>query len=87
MINAADNVQCVAVMGLSLKLPNVCLYFCAVMHMDLTDALQLERAFCVLACSGEVSSPFDCRCLLVLPSFAEWEWVVRNGPQSKMYAV
>lgn len=45
MINAADKVQYVAVIGLSLKLPNVCLYFCATDMISRTEALQAVSAF------------------------------------------
>ena len=50
--------QCVAVMGLSLKLPNVRLYFWAMMTIDLTEELQLESALWSRMYSHDVSSPF-----------------------------
>lgn len=87
MINAADNVQCVAVMGLSLKLPKVCLYFCTRMHMDRTEALQLEMASCVREWSGVVFSPFVCDWFLWVLFASEGACVVINGPQRRMYAV
>jgi hypothetical protein len=45
MIRATDKVQCVAVTGLSLKLPNVWRYFCAMEIIDRTEAQQASNAF------------------------------------------
>lgn len=44
-IRATDKVQCVAVTGLSLKLPNVCRYFCAMEIIERTEAQQASSAF------------------------------------------
>jgi hypothetical protein len=85
MISAADNVQYVAVTGLSLKLPNVCLYFCAMEIIDRTDAEQAVNAFWDVGFSGEFSccSGED----LAFSSVFGGELPLRKGPHSRMNAV
>lgn len=47
MISAADRVQYVAVIGLILKLPNVCLYFWIMRHIERIEELQFASALTV----------------------------------------
>jgi hypothetical protein len=86
-ISAVDNVQCVAVMGLSLKLPNVCRYLCAMQHITRIELLQLERAFAYREFGDCLS--FDCGdCCTVSPFLGDVDCVLEetNGQQSKITA-
>lgn len=47
MTRAAERVQYVAVMGLILKLPNVCLYFWIMRHIERIEELQFASALTV----------------------------------------
>lgn len=85
MISAADNVQYVAVTGLSLKLPNVCLYFCAMEIIDLIDAEQALYAFWDVGFSGVFSC---CSGEDLFRSCFLCGWLpLRKGPQRRMNAV
>lgn len=84
IINAADKVQYVAVIGLSLKLPNVCLYFCVTEIIDRTEALQAVSAFWEVGFSGAFSGwSVD----FLFSSFFGDGLPLRNGPQSRRNAV
>lgn len=84
MISAADNVQYVAVTGLSLKLPNVCLYFCAMAIIDRIDAQQAVNAFWEVRFSGVFSC---CSGDFFWSSLFEGGLPLRKGPQSKSNVV
>lgn len=58
MVRPADKMQWVAVMGLSLKLPKVCRYCWAVMHIARTEVPQAARAFSDRSISCDFSPSF-----------------------------
>jgi hypothetical protein len=70
MIDAAESMQCVAVIGLSLKLPNACLYFWAMTHIPRAESAHIAMAFCWQERSDSLSLLFwfDCRSVGLLAS-------------------
>lgn len=86
-ISAVDNVQCVAVTGLSLKLPKVWRYLCAMQHITRMELLQLARPFAYRELGGCVW--FDCgECRTVPPPLGDEDWLLMEtkGQQSRMTA-
>lgn len=88
MIDAADSMQCVAVIGLSLKLPNLCLYFWATTHIPRVELAHIAMTSCLQARSDSLSLLFccDCRSAGLLASWLAG-LLLRKGTQSKMYTV
>lgn len=91
IINAADKVQYVAVMGLILKLPNVWRYFWMMRHIARIEELQLARAFVVREWSGVGFSSWDSSWLVLVVfsvlTFALEEGLFMKGPQRRMKIV
>lgn len=87
MISAADRVQYVAVIGLILKLPNVCLYFWMMRHIERMEELQLAIAFSDREWSCCFSSCGECWFVVGFSDLVVAKGLLKNGPQRSMMVV